>query len=98
MENQLFCKTIYNAVKDELGPNNDTSFFRDINIIEDNEKKIRLIHPDKQYEYRELLVSINLKKQELNPPPTITIMMIRHAVFIIMNRYKKNYFKTWMSY
>lgn len=71
LRNSLFCKTIYNAVIEELylrKNNTDTVFFREINRIEDKEKKIRLIQPDKQSEYRRLLVSINGIKQKLNAP------------------------------
>ena len=72
LRNSLFCKTIYNAVIEELylrKNNTDTKFFREINKIEDNEKKIRLIQSHKQSEYRQLLVSINGIKQKLNAPP-----------------------------
>lgn len=64
-----FCKTIYKAVIEELRLRNmyntKTSFYRKINKIEDNEKKIRLIHPDKQSEYKQLLVSIDIIEQKL---------------------------------
>jgi hypothetical protein len=68
LRNSLFCKTIYNAVIEELHfreSNTDAKFFREINRIEDNEKKIRLIQQRKQGEYRQLLVSINGIKQRL---------------------------------
>jgi hypothetical protein len=70
-EDPSFCKTIYNAVNAELSlreSNTDTLFFREINKIEDNKKKIRLIQQHKQGEYRQLLVSINVIKQKLNAP------------------------------
>ena len=68
LQNSLFCKTIYNAVIKELylrKNNTDTMFYREINKIEDHEKKIRLIQPDKQDQYRQLLVSINVMKKKL---------------------------------
>jgi hypothetical protein len=65
-----FCKTIYNAVNDELALRNryntNTHFCREINKIEDNEKKIRLIQPHKQDEYRQLLVSISIIEKRLS--------------------------------
>jgi hypothetical protein len=70
-EKNTFCKTIYNAVSEELSlrkSNTDTMFFREINRIEGNEKKIRLIQQNKQGEYRQLLFSINAIKQKLNAP------------------------------
>ncbi len=72
-EKNTFCNTIYEAVNEELSlrkSNTDTRFFREINRIEDNEKKIRLIQQHKQGEYRQLLVSINIIKQKLNASPS----------------------------
>jgi hypothetical protein len=70
--NPSFCKTIYNAVSEELSLrdnyNTKTSFVRRINRIVDNKKKIKLIQQHKQGEYRQLLVSINGIKEELSAP------------------------------
>ena len=71
--------------------NTETRFFREINKIEDNEKKIRLIQPDKQREYRQLLVSINIIKQKLNAPPVIMVILVLHKVIIRMPIIKNNF-------
>ena len=65
---QSFCKTIYDAVIEELhlrDGNTETSFFREINKKHYFEKKINLINKSHQSYYRQILDSINIIEKEL---------------------------------